>query len=207
MGVSANGSVGYTADITSLTNGGTGVAQIEVDDYDAFNDYVNNPASTPSSHLINISTHGYVGASGGMAGATGASQYQYLDAGFYIFGGTSQTLLIRAVGPGLAASNPGLSGLTLANPTLTLFDSSGKVIATNTGWGNAVIPGSSTVAAGIQPATTAIMASVYASTIAPGSADCAMVVTLPSSTGYTATVTSANNTSAGIALVEVYNIP
>jgi hypothetical protein len=34
-----------------------------------------------------------------------------------------------------------------------------------------------------------------------------MVVTLPSSTGYTAEVTSANHSSAGIALVEVYNVP
>jgi hypothetical protein len=33
-----------------------------------------------------------------------------------------------------------------------------------------------------------------------------MVVTLPTNTGYTATVTSADNISAGIALVEVYNI-
>ncbi|MGD1031539.1 MAG: hypothetical protein ABSA05_10395, partial [Opitutaceae bacterium] len=116
MSVSANGSVGYTADITSATSGGTGVAQIEVDDADAFSDYVNNPASTPPSHLINISTHGYVGAGGGETGVTGASQYQYLDAGFYIFGGSSQTLLLRALGPGLATNNPGLSGLTLASP-------------------------------------------------------------------------------------------
>jgi hypothetical protein len=207
MSVSANGSVGYTADITSATSGGTGVAQIEVDDADAFSDYVNNPSSTPPSHLINISTHGYVGAGGGEAGVTGASQYQYLDAGFYIFGGSSQTLLIRALGPGLATNNPGLSGLTLPNPALTLYDSSGNIIATNTGWGNEVIPGNSTAAAGIQPATTAIMSSVYASTIAAGSTDCAMVVTLPAGTGYTAEVTSANNASAGIALVEVYNVP
>jgi hypothetical protein len=204
MSVSANGSVGYTADVTSATLGGTGVAQIEMDDYDAFYGYINNPASMPASRLINISTRGYVGASGGLAGISGGSQYQYLDVGFYIFGSTSQTLLIRAVGPGEAAVFPGQN---LAKPMLTLYDSFGNVVATNTGWGNAPVAGNSTVAAAVQPATTAIMNSVYASTIAPGSADCAMVVSLPTSTGYTAEVTSADHTSAGIALVEVYNVP
>jgi hypothetical protein len=115
-------------------------------------------------------------------------------------------VLIRAVGPGLAASNSALTGLTLVTPTLTLFDSTGAVIATNTAWGNAPVRGNSTVAAGVQPATTAIMNSVYASTIAAGSADCAMVVTLPPNNGYTAQVNGVNSTT-GIALVEVYNIP
>jgi hypothetical protein len=55
------------------------------------------------------------------------------------------------------------------------------------------------------------MNSVYAGTIAVGSNDSAMVVTLPTGNsgvaGYTVTVTSADNTAAGIALVEVYNLP
>ena len=63
------------------------------------------------------------------------------------------------------------------------------------------------MAAGIQPATTAIMNSVYASTILAGSNDCAMVVTLPANNGYTAKVTSADSASTGIALVEVYDLP
>ena len=117
-------------------------------------------------------------------------------------------MLIRAVGPALA-STPVYGGLTLAKPTLTLFDSAGNVIATNSGWSTSPVPGNSTAAAGIQPATTAIMNSVYASTIAPGSNDCAMVVTLPtggSAAGYTAQVSSADSTT-GLALVEVYNVP
>ena len=93
---------------------------------------------------------------------------------------------------------------------LTLYDSSGNAIATNAGWGNAPVRGNSTVAAGVQAATTAIMNSVYAGTIAAGSGDCAMVVTLPTGSsgvaGYTAKVTNANSTS-GLALVEVYNLP
>ena len=190
--VPAGPGVGYTADVKSA-NGGTGVAQIEVYDYDSY-------VGTPASRLINISTRGYVGTGLG----TGASQFQFLDAGFWTIGSTSETLLIRAVGPAEAANLP---TQYLAKPLLTLYDSSGKVITTNAGWGYAPVPGNSTVAAGILPATTAIMNSVYASTIAAGSADCAIVVTLPANAGYTATVTSADYTSTGIALVEVYDIP
>jgi hypothetical protein len=131
-----------------------------------------------------------------------------LDAGFYIIGSTSQTLLIRAVGPGLA---PALPGKNLNKPMLTLYDANHNIIATNVGWGNAPVAGNSTTAAGIQAATSAVMNSVYAGTIASGSNDCAMVVTLPTGTGgvagYTATVTNSDGTSSGIALVEVYNVP
>ena len=193
--VPAGPGVGYTAEVTSANNG-SGIAQIEAYDYDSY-------VGTPASHLINISTRGYVGTGAG----TGANQYQFLDAGFWPIGSTSQTVLIRAVGPALAVNDPALSGQTLANPSLTLYDSSGKVIASNDGWGNAVTAGNSAGAAGIQPATTAIMNSVYASQFATGSNDCAMVVTLPANAGYTAEVTSADSISTGIALVEVYNLP
>jgi len=200
MSVPAGPGIGYTAEIDGVS-GATGVAQIEVYDYDSY-------VGTPASRLINISTRGYVGASGGLSTATGISRYQYLDAGFYVIGNTAQTLLIRAVGPGEAGVFPGQN---LTKAKLTLYDSSGNVIATNAGWGNAPVLGNSTVAAGIQPATTAIMNSVYAGTIAAGSNDSAMVVTLPTGTsgvaGYTAAVTSADGASAGIALVEVYNLP
>jgi hypothetical protein len=185
--VPAGSGVGYTAEVDSANNG-TGIALVEVYDYDAY-------TGTPASNLINISTRAFVGPGN-----------DALVAGFWSIGSTSQTLLIRAVGPGLAAGNPALNGLNLVTPTLTLFDSTGAVIGTNTGWGTAPVRGNSTVAAGIQPATTAIMNGVYASPIAAGSADCAMVVTLPGNAGYTAQVNGAGSTT-GIALVEVYNVP
>jgi hypothetical protein len=185
--VPAGSGVGYTAEVDGL-NGGTGIALVEVYDYDAY-------TGTPASNLINISTRAFVGTGNDV-----------LVAGFWTIGSTSQTVLIRAVGPGLAVANPALSGLTLVTPTLTLYDSTGAVIATNTGWGNAPVPGNSTVAAGLQPATTAIMNSVYASPITAGSTDCAMVVTLPANAGYTAQVNGVNSTT-GVALVEVYSIP
>jgi hypothetical protein len=188
MAVPAGSGIGYTAEVDSANSGGTGIALVEVYDYDAY-------TGTPASNLINISTRAFVGIGNDV-----------LVAGFWAIGSTSQTVLIRAVGPGLAATDAALNGLTLAKPTLTLYDSSGNVIATNTGWGNAPVRGNSTVAAGIQPATTAIMNSVYASQIAAGSADCAMVVTLPANFGYTAQVSGVGSTT-GIALVEVYNVP
>jgi hypothetical protein len=201
--MAVSGSNGYTVDVT-INSGGPGLSLVEVDDVDSFKAL---PTIAPASYLANISTRGYVGASGGLPTGTNGSQYQYLDAGFTIFGTTSQTVLIRAVGPSLN----GAPAPTLAKPKLTLYDSSGNVIATNTGWGTAPVAGNSTVAAGILPATTAIISSVYATALTPGSNDCAMVVTLPSGTSgqgaYTATVTSADNTSTGLALVEVYNVP
>jgi hypothetical protein len=179
--------IGYTAEVDGLNNT-TGIALVEAYDYDAY-------TGTPASNLINISTRAFVGTGNDV-----------LVAGFWTIGSTSQTVLIRAVGPGLAASNSALNGLTLATPTLTLYDSTGATIATNTGWGNAPVRGNSTVAAGIQQATTAIMNGVFASPIAVGSADCAMVVTLPANAGYTAQVNGVGSTT-GIALVEAYNVP
>ena len=189
MSVPAGPGIGYTAEVDGLNNG-SGVSLVEIYDYDSY-------VGTPASRLINISSRAVVGTGN-----------QSLVAGFYIIGSGSQTLLIRAVGPGLAGTSA-FVGLTLVKPTLTLYDASGNVVATNIGWGNTVTAGNSTAAAGIQSATTAIMSSVYASTIASGSNDCAMVVTLPTggnAAGYTAQVSSADTTT-GLALVEVYNVP
>jgi len=189
VGVPAGPGIGYTTQIDGLNNG-SGVALVEVYDYDSY-------VGTPAARLINISSRAVVGTGN-----------QSLVAGFYVVGSGSQTLLIRAVGPALASTSA-YAGLTLAKPTLSLYDASGNVVATNVGWGNAVTAGNSTTAAGIQQATTAIMNGVYASVIAPGSNDCAMVVTLPTggnAAGYTAQVSSFDSTT-GLALVEVYNVP
>jgi hypothetical protein len=186
LSVPAGLGIGYTAEVDNL-NKTPGIALAEVYDYDSY-------TSTLASHLINISSRAFVG-----------SGDKSLVAGFWIIGSTSQTLLIRAVGPGLASSAPGLSGETLARPTLTLYDSSDNVIASNAGWSNSPVVGTSSVATGIAPATAAIMSAVYATSLAPGSTDCAMVVNLPPG-GYTAQVSSAD-ASTGIALVEVYNVP
>jgi hypothetical protein len=171
----------YTAQVVSqTTNNGVALAEI----YDADN-------GAPTNRLINISARAAVG--------TGAN---VLIGGFVIVGNTPQTVIIRGDGPGLAAF--GVPG-TLANPVLTLFNSSGAIIATDTGWNNApVLGGAATGSITIQPLTAALSAKVGAFSLASGSADSAIVATLPAG-AYTAQVAGANN-SSGVALVEIYEL-
>jgi len=171
----------YTAQISS-TNGDTGVALVEVYDADQ---------GTPASRFVNLSARSQVG--------TGA---QALIAGFVIAGAARETLLVRGDGPAL--SQFGVGGV-LANPQLTLFDSTGKAIATDTGWGSAPVIGSSTVQATVTEATAATFTQVGAFALPANSPDCAFVATLPPG-AYTANVSGVNNTT-GVALVEVYEVP
>jgi len=177
----------YSMEITGVGST-TGVALAEIYDADT---------GTPTANLVNISSRADVG--------TGAN---ILIGGFIIAGTTPETVLIRGVGPGLSGVLTG----TLSAPQLTLFDggnlsgeSAPEIIATNIGWGNSSTLGTSPVQAGIQPATTTVMNSVGASTITAGSADCAMIATLPPG-DYSAEVSGVGGTT-GIALVEIYAIP
>jgi hypothetical protein len=147
--------------------------------------------STPSPQLINVSTRGFVG--------TGA---QVIIGGFVVSSAANETVLIRGVGPALAAL--GVTG-SLATPQLMLSDSSGRTIATNTGWGNSSVLGSSPVQATIQTATSANFAAGGAFALTTGSADSAMVAVLPPGS-YTAEVSGVGS-ATGIALVEVYQLP
>ena len=113
--------------------------------------------------------------------------------------------VIRADGPSLGLAPFNVPG-ALANPVLTLYTQDGLPIASNTGWGNAPTSGSgATSQMVIQPLTAAsLSAKVGAFAIPAGSADSAMVVTLPPG-NYTAEVSGLNNTT-GIALVEIYEL-
>ena len=173
----------YSSEVSGV-GGSTGVALDEI--YDA-----DTGTTTPAAQLANISSRASVG--------TGSN---VLEAGFVIVGNTSMTVLVRGIGPGLAAY--GLSGL-LATPQLTLFDSSNNPVATNTGWGNASVTGSSTVGATVTGATASIFTSVGAFALTSGSTDCAMVVTLPPGI-YTAELSGVNSTS-GVGMVEIYQVP
>jgi len=106
----------YTAEVSSATAGGTGIALAEV--YDA------TPAAgfaLTTPRLINISGRAQIGSGGTI-----------LIGGFVVGGAAPETLLIRGVGPTLASF--GVAG-ALADPVLTLFDGNGKAIQSNTGWG------------------------------------------------------------------------
>jgi hypothetical protein len=159
----------YTAQVSGL-DGQTGIALAEV--YQV--------GSSPAK-LINISTRALVG--------TGSSVE---IAGLVVQGSAPTQVLIRAVGPTLSTFN--VSGV-LAKPTLTIVDSSGNTVATNTGWST------NSNAAAIASETTTVGAFV----LPVGSADCALLLTLAPGS-YTAIVSGVGGTS-GIALVEAYQAP
>jgi hypothetical protein len=148
------------------------------------------PTPTPSgagggggngpARLVNISTRAQVGTGGNI-----------LIPGFVISGSGTETLLIRADGPALTAF--GVSG-ALAQPSLTVLDASGSVVASNTAWGTNTNPAQIASAA----------ASVGAFALTSGSADCAVLASLPPG-AYTVQVSGVNN-STGVALAEVYEV-
>jgi kumamolisin len=169
----------FTAQV-SPAQAGAGVAIVEV--YDA-------SASAPASRLINISARAFVG--------TGSD---ILIGGFAIAGTTSETVVVRGIGPALS-----LFGLTavLSNPTLTVFDSTGKAIATDTGWQNA--PTAEGAAA--EQATANTFSRVSAFALPDASADCAVVLTLPPGE-YTAQLAGnpGSTSPTGVGLIEVYEL-
>ncbi len=114
---------------------------------------------------------------------------QTLIAGFALGGGAgSKSLLVRAIGPTLSAF--GVTG-PLADPLLEVAPLGGVKVATNNGWGG----------------TTALknaFTSVGAFPLSPDTSKDSALVFSPTSGAYTASVTSASNTT-GVALVEVYD--
>ncbi len=101
------------------------------------------------------------------------------------------TLLIRAVGPSLAAF--GLTNL-LADPTFDLFDAQSRRIATNDNWSG-------------PPELTRASAQVGAFHLtSAASRDAALLVTL-SPGNYTMQIRSTDSTSPGTALIEIYEVP
>ena len=161
---------------------------------------VTNSAGTVTSNAATVSL-----ASGTLVnlsdlGIINSSNTSYTT-GFVISQG-NETVLIRAVGPVL--STLGVTGV-LTQPQLQLFDSLGKIIATNTAWDTSAVKGNSTASATIVPVTNSLMASAGAFSLPAGSNDCALIVTLPPGQ-YTAQVT-ALNVNSGKVMVEVYQVP
>jgi arylsulfate sulfotransferase len=134
----------------------------------------NTKFPTVGPRPLNISTRGLVG-----------TDEESLIGGFIVSGTDSETVVLRALGPSLTAS--GLSQ-TVADPTFTLYDSSGAVVATNDNWQSD--PGASQIAAGgLAPTEPAEAATIQ--TLTPGA--------------YTFVVTGKDLTP-GIGLVEAYDL-
>ncbi len=127
-----------------------------------------------NSKFTNISTRGSVGTLDNI-----------LISGFIIGEVNSATVVVRALGPTLTSY--GVNGV-LSDPTLTIYDSSGSVIASNDNWQDA-INAFYVQRNGLTP---------------PNASESALVLHLPAGK-YTAIVSGANGTT-GNALVEVYHL-
>jgi hypothetical protein len=139
--------------------------------------------STPTAgapKLINLSTRGEVGRGGDI-----------LIVGVVVSGTAAKRILIRGIGPAL--SDFGVSG-ALADPKLQLYQGS-ALLRENDNWSDS--PDSPTIA---NTATA-----VGAFTLPSGSKDAALHLYLPPGS-YTAQVSGVNSTT-GVALVEVYEVP
>jgi hypothetical protein len=171
----------YTIQVTGA-NGTAGAALAEIYDASANPDAETTP-------LVNISTRGSV---------TGTSMP--LIAGFVIAGNNPKQVLVRGVGPGLAAF--GISS-PLSTPSLTLFDGNSNPIAQNQQWETPLNIGAGQNQAGAA-SISAAAAQVGAFALASGSADTALLITLAPG-NYTAEVSGSNGDS-GVALLEVYQV-
>ena len=161
--------------------GGSALAEI----YDADVD----PLTLPQ-RLVDLATMGPVGGANTLAG------------GFVGSGTSPKRLLIRADGPALTGY--GVSP-ALAQPLLSIYDGKGALLAVNAGWGILATVDSSQPAATASDLFTAAL-SAGAFPLQPGSADSAVIVTLPPG-AYSATVTPVVAGQSGTALVEIYELP
>jgi phospholipase/lecithinase/hemolysin len=125
------------------------------------------------SKALNISTRVAVGTGDNVS-----------IAGFIITGTNSKKVVLRAIGPSLSGN--GVQG-SLSDPTLTLYNSAGAVLASNDNWKDT--QQSEIQATGLAPQNN--MESAIVQTLSPGS--------------YTA-VLRGKNSSTGIGLVELYDL-
>lgn len=135
---------------------------------------------TAADRLVNLSSRGL------------ASSDNPLVNGFVLAGTQVHRLLIRGVGPALAAYGV---GNVLADPSLRLTDDGGAVWATNDDWDK------DDDAVAISEAAK----SVGAFALASGSKDAAVLVTLPPGR-YTVELSGVGGAS-GVALLEIYELP
>jgi len=105
--------------------------------------------------------------------------------GFIVGGSETSTVVVRALGPSLAAA--GVTAV-LMDPTLDLRDGNGALVSANDNWADTQ------------------QTELEDSGLAPSDArEAAIKQTLPPG-GYTATVTGLNG-GVGVGLVEIYRLP
>ena len=134
--------------------------------------------SSTGTRLVNISARAQVGVGSDI-----------VVLGFVIAGVGPEVMLVRADGPSLAQF--GVAGV-LAQPSLGVFDNTGDIIASNTGWGHSFE----------EDLIAGFAAAIGAFALPPGSPDSAQFVSLPQG-AYTLQVSGSNGTT-GVALAEAY---
>lgn len=127
-----------------------------------------------AAQALNISTRGTV-----LGGDN------VLIGGFIVTGFAPKDIVLRAIGPSL--DDLGVSG-SLPNPVLTLYDSTGAIVASNDDWTN-----------------NASATTIQLNGLAPGSAREAAILQNLAPGAYTVVVSSADD-QTGVALVEAYDL-
>ncbi|HEX7517184.1 MAG TPA: hypothetical protein VF345_07850 [Chthoniobacterales bacterium] len=154
----------YTVQVSGV-NGATGIGIVEI--------YALGTASGTSKEFRNLSTRGKVGTGDDV-----------LIGGTIVLGSAPQRLIVRAIGPDLAAA--GVPG-SLQDPTLELRDAEGTLLASNDDW------------------RSDQEQEIIASGLAPQDNRDSAVLTTLFPTSYTAIVRGKNG-ATGIALVEIYKL-
>jgi hypothetical protein len=126
-----------------------------------------------TTRLANLSTRGRIGVGD-----------EVLIGGLIVQGTASKKVIVRALGPSLAAVLPG----ALTDPTMELYDAAGNQLAANDNWTSSPQT-AEIVASGVPPSSQ--YESAVVATLAPGS--------------YTAIVRGVNDRT-GIGLVEVFDL-
>jgi hypothetical protein len=164
----------YTVQVTNASGTG-GIVLIEVYDADAL-------TGRSTSKLVNVSVRGQT-----------APGDDVLTLGLVIGGTGPRTLLVRGVGPKLAAF--GVTG-TVADPSLQIFDSQQRAILANDDWSSADF------------VSELALATQYVGAFAldAGSKDAA-TLSLVEPGAYTIQVSGTAAAPTGEALVEVYEVP
>jgi hypothetical protein len=156
---------------------------------------ISGPANAGATVLGEIYDQAFTFASNYLANLSALSYIHASSAntvGFVLAGSVSRSVLIRAIGPSLA--NFGVAQ-AMPDPMIVLHaaaDGTEGDIASNAGWLGS-------------PSVEAAASTAGAFSLAPGSKDAAMVVTLPPG-AYTFTVSSMSG-AAGTTLAEVYLLP
>ena len=147
---------------------------------------IGNPAALGTESVVGIAA--FVPPASRLLNLSGRGRvgqgYDVLIGGFITRSGFHSRYLLRAIGPSLSGSAVGL----LMDPVLTLYDDNGHVIATNDDW------------------RSFQEAEITATGLAPANDRESAILTILQPNGYTAIV-SGKGSDAGIALVEIYQLP